>query len=261
MALLEEPALKGVDLGSTRWFDIQRELIVRRPLVKATYDRWYSLMLADAGSAPPAPGGQVVELGSGANYVKLLDPTVITSDVVPGSADMVVDAQALPFADATLRAILLTHVFHHIPQPERFLEEALRALVPGGVITMIDVAHTPFARLLFGRFHPEKYESRTEGWALDTSGPYGGANQAMTWIVFRRDAGEFARRFPGLRIECIELLPWFGYLLSGGLTRRNLIPPAVVSGIRLLDRATTALNSAFALHWHIRIRKVAGIDG
>jgi len=251
--LLEEPALNGVEIGSERWFRVQRDLILRRPLVKRTYDRWYGAMLADAATVPHP--GRILELGSGANYVKLLDPTVITSDVVPGAADMTVDAQRLPFEDGSLRAIFLTHVLHHIPDPSRFFAEAIRTLVPGGTISLIDVAHTPLARLLFGRFHPEGYDSAREGWTLDESAPLGGADQAMSWVLFRRDRALFEARFPALDVEVIELLPWFGYLLSGGLTRRNLVPGVLVPALVALDRATTLLNPAFALHWHIRIRK------
>jgi SAM-dependent methyltransferase len=253
-ALLEEPALRGIELGSARWFQVQRDLITQRPLVKRTYDTWYSAMLADAASVPSSPG-RVLELGSGANYVKLIDPSVITSDVVAGS-DMVVDGQALPFGAEELRAIFLTHVFHHVPEPERFLDEAIRTLVPGGVVAFIDVAHTPLARLLFGKFHPEAYDGSIHDWKLDPSGPYGGANQAMSWVVFVRDKARFEARFPALRVECVEFLPWFGYLISGGLTRRNLVPSAAVPVLNWLDRATTALNPLCALHWHIRIRKV-----
>ncbi|HTD33633.1 MAG TPA: hypothetical protein VK665_08245, partial [Candidatus Elarobacter sp.] len=144
---------------------------------------------------------------------------------------------------------------HHIPDPSRFFAEAIRTLVPGGTISLIDVAHTPLARLLFGRFHPEGYDSAREGWTLDESAPLGGADQAMSWVLFRRDRALFEARFPALDVEVIELLPWFGYLLSGGLTRRNLVPGVLVPALVALDRATTLLNPAFALHWHIRIRK------
>jgi len=253
--LLEEPALHGVDIGSTEWFALQRSLIEKRPLVKRAYDLWYSTMLADVATVPGGTGG-IVELGSGSNYVKSLDPSVITSDVVSGGADMVIDARSLPFKAESLRGVLLTHVFHHIPDVTQFLSEAIRTLVPGGVISLIDVTHSPLARLLFGRFHPEAYRSDREGWLLDTSGTYGGADQALSWVVFHRDRERFERQFPGLRVEVIESLPWLGYLLSGGLTRKNIIPRALVPLISTADQATTALNGLCALHWHIRIRKV-----
>jgi len=250
--LLADPAIASFELGSIKSFKAQRELILGRKLTKATYDDWYARMMADIASVREP--GALLEIGSGANYAKLVSPEIITSDVVPGASDLVVDAQNLPFDTGSLRAILLTHVFHHIPDPAAFLAEATRALVDGGVISIIDVAHTPFARLLFGRFHPEAYESKTADWALDTSQVYGGANQAMSWIVFQRDAARFRQRFPTLSIEVVEYLPWLGYMLSGGVTKRNLVPDAIVPAIRLADRASRVFDSLMSLHWHIRIR-------
>jgi SAM-dependent methyltransferase len=256
MLMFDEPSLDGVEVGSTNWFAIQQKLINERPLVLSTYSGWYQKMLSDADSAT-ADNGKILELGSGANFVKMLRPSVITSDVVPGISDLQVDAQALPFADGSLKAILLTHVFHHIPAPSLFFEEALRTLMPGGVISMIDVAHTPFARFFFKNFHPEGYNDRRSEWRLDESEPLGGANQAMSWIVFRRDIARFEREHPKLRLELVEFMPWFGYLCSGGLTRRNLVPRALVPIIRGLDSLSRLLDGAMALHWHIRIRRVA----
>lgn len=253
--LLEDPALAGIEIGSEQWFEAQRTIIASRPLVRETYDRWYSDMLRDVRSAPDFQDTRVLEIGSGAGYVKNVDPSVITSDVVGGHADMIVDAQNLPFQDASLRGILLTHVFHHIPDVTKFLAEAMRVLVPGGVVTMIDVAHTPLSRLIFGRFHPEKYDHNVTEWELDTSGTYGGANQALSWMVFVRDRALFESRFPSLTIECIEYLPWLGYMLSGGGTRRDLIPASLVPAVRALDSVFTTLNPLCALHWHIRLRK------
>jgi SAM-dependent methyltransferase len=255
--LLSEPLLDGLETGSPEWFAVQREIIDSRPLVRRTYRRWYASMLADVESSPAREGTRILEIGSGSGYVKTIDASVITSDIAPGNVDMVIDAQALPFDDCSLRGILLTHVFHHIPDVRKFLREATRTLIPGGVISMIDVAHTPLARLIFGRFHPEDYDARREQWALDPQRPLGGANQALTWIVLKRDVKHFEESFPELQLECIERLPWLGYMLSGGVTRRNLIPSPVASAISGLDRLAESLNPLCSLHWHIRIRKRA----
>lgn len=252
---LTEPTLSGVPVGSAKWFTTQRRLIAERPLVYCAYAGWYEKMLADANSTPDA-GGKILELGSGPNFVKDLDSRVITSDVVVGASDLVVDAQSIPFPEQSLRAILLTHVFHHIPDVDRFFSEAVRTLVPGGVISLVDVAHTSFARFFFKNFHPEGYEDTRTSWQLDESEPLGGANQAMSWIVFQRDADLFQARYPHLRLEVVEYLPWLAYLLSGGLTRRNLMPRAVVPVIRLLDAVSRPLDPTMALHWHIRIRRI-----
>lgn len=252
---LDEPALRGLTPESPEWFHVQRTLIDQRPLIRDAYQEWYTHMLSDARSVPAE--GRIVELGSGSNYVKSLDSTVVTSDVFAGLSDLVVDARSLPFEAESVRALLLTHVFHHIPNVEEFLEEAVRTLVPGGVISLIDVAPTPFGRFFFSRCHPEAFDAGQPSWGFDPESVKGHANQALSWIVLVRDRAEFARRFPRLMIEEIDYLPWLGYFLSGGLTRRSLLPSAATGIVRLADRASRPLDRLMALHWHIRIRKRA----
>ena len=154
--ILTHPELKDLEIGSKDWFTAQQAMIRSKPLVKRCYDLWYRKLLDDADSVPSA--GTIVELGSGSSYVKQLRPDVVTSDCAPGIADMVIDGRSLPFPDASVRAILLTHVFHHIPDVGLFLEEASRVLVPGGVIAMVDETHTPFAKFFFSKIHPEPYD-------------------------------------------------------------------------------------------------------
>ena len=152
MAFLEEPRLHGIEPGSPRFFELQRQIIQERPLMREAYEVWYQRLLEDERSVPGEPGARdLLELGSGGSYLKELCPRVITSDVVAGVADRVIDGRVLPFEDGSLRAIFLTHVFHHIPDVGAFLQEAERVLVPGGVISMIEIPHTPLARFFFNR--------------------------------------------------------------------------------------------------------------
>ena len=92
---LKEKSLQGIRPGSREFFAIQRSIISSRPLLKRCYDEWYERLLEDARSAPV--GGAIVELGSGASYLKDLEPAIITSDLLPGVAERVIDAQKLPF--------------------------------------------------------------------------------------------------------------------------------------------------------------------
>src|SRR6266480_2661019 len=105
--ILTHPGLKGLEIGTKDWFAAQRAMIQSKPLIKRCYDLWYRKLLEDADSVPS--GGTIVELGSGSSYVKTLRPEVVTSDCAPGVADMVIDGRRLPFADASVRALLLTH--------------------------------------------------------------------------------------------------------------------------------------------------------
>jgi SAM-dependent methyltransferase len=243
-------------LGSPEWFAAQRSMIRSKPLVRRCYDLWCELLLADADSVPaPWSGYPVLELGSGSSYIKEIRPDIITSDVAAGIADMVIDGRKLPFADNSLRAIFLTHVFHHIPDVERFLREASRVLVPGGVISIVDETHTPFARFFFGKVHPEPYNDRAQSWSFAEGNSMLDSNQALTWIVFDRDRARFEREFPELIFEQRRYLPWFGYLMSGGVNLRTFFPAFLTPVIDATDNFLRRFDSVFAIHWHMTIRK------
>lgn len=253
LAFLKEPQLLGLHPGSPQFFAIQKKVLLERPLMKRCYDEWYRRLLADARSAPP--GGLFVELGSGGSYLKDLEPTLVTSDVVPDVADKVIDARNLPFEDASVRALLLTHVFHHIPDVAAFLREAERVLVPGGVISMIEVAHTPFARFFFRNFHHEPYIDERVDWSFSQSDSMMDSNQALAWMVFVRDRHKYEKEFPRLRVEETGWLPWFTYLAAGGVTARYLIPGPLTPLFVGLEWLLSPLTPLCSLHWHIRIRK------
>jgi SAM-dependent methyltransferase len=254
--ILDEPSLQGIDPGTPEWFAQQRRLIEQRPLVKRCYDLWYRLQADDARNVPG--DGPVVELGSGSSYLNEYVPDLIRSDVQEGIVERVIDARDLPFEDSSVRAILMSHVFHHIPDIPRFLREAERVLVPGGVISMVDVTHTPLARFFFDRFHPEPYDDRMREWAFDQTHQMMDSNQALTWIVFDRDRKRFENEHRSLKLEERKYLPWLGYMLSGGLTRRSVIPSFLAPPLRLLEDALSFSHPLFALHWYLRLRKTGG---
>jgi SAM-dependent methyltransferase len=250
---LKEPSLAGLRPGSLQFFATQKTLILGRPLLKRAYDDWYARLLTDARSV--AAPGAIVELGSGGSYLKTLAPDVITSDVSEGVAEQVIDARNLPFADRSVGALLLTHVFHHIPDVEAFLRETQRVLVPGGVVSMIEVAHTPFAKFFFQRFHHEPYDDKQTEWRFDQGDSMMDSNQALSWIVFARDRDLFERRYPALKIETLALMPWFTYFVSGGVTMRYLIPRFFNPMLYGVEWMLTPVAPIFSLYWHIRLRK------
>jgi SAM-dependent methyltransferase len=253
--IMAEPSLVGLEVGSVEWFRVQRQIIHSRPLLRRCYNEWYRRLLSDERSVPSAHSGICLEIGSGGSYLKDFLPSLITSDVVPDVADQVIDARALPFAEATVRAVFSTHVFHHVPDPVRFLSEASRVLVSGGVISMIEVAHTPLSRLLFGKFHPEPYDPHARDWDFVQNHAMINTNQALSWIVFFRDRAKFENLFPELQLEVCEYLPWVSYLAAGGVTRKPLLPAALEPTVLWLENLLEPLSSLCALHWHIRIRK------
>lgn len=254
--LLTHPSLRGLPIGSTAWFQAQREMIRAKPLVRRCYELWYLNLLRDCDSVPEsASGGLIVELGSGSSYIKELRSDIVTSDVMHGVADMMIDGRRLPFPDSSLKALLLTHVFHHIPDVGLFLQEASRVLMPGGVVSMVDETHTLFAKFFFGKIHPEPYDDKSEGWSFPDGGSLLDSNQALTWIVFERDRQQFERRFPELVLERREYLPWLSYLLSGGVNLRSFVPGFLCPFMPAVDELLRPVDGIFAIHWHITLRK------
>jgi SAM-dependent methyltransferase len=250
--------LAGLQPGSPEFFAVQKTIILNRPLLKRCYDDWYARLLRDAKSAPQA--GVILELGSGGSYLKDLEPSIITSDVAANVADRVIDARDLPFAGNSVRALLLTHVFHHIPDVDVFLREAERVLVQDGVISMIEVAHTPFARFFFKNFHHEPYRDDCRDWAFAQNDSMMDSNQALSWMVFVRDRLEFEKRHPGWKIETLALMPWFTYFVSGGVTIRDLVPNFLNGMLVSVEHLLKPFAPVFSLHWHICLRKSNGND-
>ena len=77
----------------------------------------------------------MLELGSEAGFLRQFLPEVITSEVFePPGVRLIADACDLPFQDKSLDAIVMTNVFHHLPDVGRFILEAGRCVRPGGKI-------------------------------------------------------------------------------------------------------------------------------
>ncbi|MFQ5416702.1 MAG: class I SAM-dependent methyltransferase, partial [Myxococcota bacterium] len=200
---------------------LRRTILHAKPFLRRLYSEWYEELRA----AVPDGDGRVLELGSGGGFLGEFLPNAIRSDVfpVPGLS-VVLDGRALPFRDASLRAIVMTEVLHHIPDPEAFLREASRCVRPGGSVAMVEPWVTPWARFVWGRLHHEPFEPAAASWRIPESGPLSGANGALPWILFERDRGRFEERLPDWEIVSIRLDLPFRYLVSGGVSLRSLMP-------------------------------------
>ncbi len=58
----------------------------------------------------------MLEVGSGGGFLRELFPPLLSSEIVAWQGvSLVADAHALPFPAGGLRAIVMTNVFHHLP--------------------------------------------------------------------------------------------------------------------------------------------------
>src|SRR6185312_9114426 len=111
-SLLAHPLTKGLDLDDPQTTDLRLRIVKSKPFLRRIYDDWYTSIRA---GIPPGEGS-ILELGSGAGYFQQFVPEAIQSEVfLCRNVDLVTDARRLPFADGGLKAIVMTDVFHHIP--------------------------------------------------------------------------------------------------------------------------------------------------
>ncbi len=220
--LLKEPMAEESDVDSVETTINRWNIIRRKPFLKNIYQEWYQMIAKDL-----PPGREpVLEIGSGAGFLRDYVPGLITSDILGlPSVDHVLDAcHFWPFSDASLRGVSMINVLHHLPDPAGFFAQTSRCLKEGGVLTMIEPWVTSWSSFVYRRLHSEPFIPEASSWEFASSGPLSGANGALPWIIFERDSERFVADFPALRVCKIELLMPFRYLASGGVSMRALAP-------------------------------------
>jgi SAM-dependent methyltransferase len=221
--LLAHPATRDLNIDDPSTTDRRRCIVRENKFLWRIYDEWYQIISACIPQGP----GSVLELGSGAGFFPQYCPGVITSEVfLCSDIQVVLDARQLPLSSGSLKAIAMVDVFHHIPDSRAFLKEAHRCLRPGGCIAMIEPWVSTWSRLIYRHLHHEPFEPNANDWAFPRAGPLSGANGALPWIVFQRDRLDLAREFPDLEITSIRPFMPFRYLVSGGVSMRQLMPEA-----------------------------------
>jgi SAM-dependent methyltransferase len=231
---LNHPLTRGLDLDSPETTLVRFRLIKQKSFLRKFYQDCY---ISIAHSLASDIGGPILELGSGGGFIKEQIPQCITSEIlqVPG-VDIILDGQKLPLGDATLAAIVMFDVFHHVPRVRLFLREAARCVKPGGVVVMFEPWNTPWSRLIYQYFHHETFDPEYRRWGFSKGAPLSGANSALPWMVFERDRDIFEREFPEWEIEGIQLQAPFRYLLSGGVAYRSLVPGQLYNVSKKIER-------------------------
>jgi SAM-dependent methyltransferase len=229
-----------------------REIILHKPFLKKIYEEWYDLFIK---SAKKLPSGTLLEIGSGGGFFKEVFPEVITSDIQEiASCDKCLSAESLPFGKEEISGIFMINVLHHIPNPAAFLSEAQRTLKNGGEIIMVEPANSLWGRWIYKNFHHEPFEPQG-GWTIPSTGPLSGANGALPWIIFERDAQEFHKKFPGLKIESVKYHTPLCYLLSGGVSRKALVPMWSWNLFKGIEYMLTKITKHASMFQTIRIVK------
>jgi hypothetical protein len=120
---------------------------------------------------------------------------------------------------------------------------------------MVEPWVSPWSSLIYRKLHYEPFIPEAAEWTFDSSGPLSGANLALPWMIFDRDREEFELRFPDLRVSKIRRMMPFLYILSGGVSMRNLVPNCSYSLFQGMEQALEPLMKHLAMFAHIVVAK------
>ena len=191
---MREQDLKTVDINGDERIRAHRSILARKKMLRDVFHENFKLMKS-LSSKHLNNDGTSLELGSGATSIKSVLPNVITSDVVHSEFnDRRIDAMDMDISDNDLSVIYAQNVFHHIPAPEKSLSEPDRIQKQGGGIILIEPFCGALAAFIYSKFITEEiFDKKQVGWSSDHKGPMLGENQALSYIVFKRDRDIFEK--------------------------------------------------------------------
>jgi SAM-dependent methyltransferase len=256
---LYEPKLKNVRVDDPNLLLLHSSILKEKPMLRETFSYFYRKMLSISDQFIKS-GGLEIELGSWAGFFKDINPSVLTSDIrYSPNYDLILDAQKMDLKDSSVRCIYAINVFHHLPDPVQFFKELERVLVAGGGCILIEPHGGAASAALHKRLHKDEYfDPDSPGWEnYQVRGPFSGANQALSHIVFSRDLDWFNREF-GSNLALVHreyCTNGLRYLLSGGLNFRQLVPNFISPIVPFIEWLISPLARFWSFHEIIVIQR------
>lgn len=227
----------------------------RKKILREVYFGWYREIIAEL-----TPGnGKILEIGSGIGNFKEYNPGVVASDIVDNDGlDIRFDAHFMPFCDNSIANIVMIDVLHHLSNPVRFLNEALRVLKKEGRILLFEPYPTPVSSIVYRLFHREPFNPDVDFFgenSIKKKDPWE-ANQAAAFVLFFKQEGKFRETF-GQRLHLVKkkLLSCILYPLSGGFEHKQLLPDFMIPVLKALETICTPLRALLAFRCFIILEK------
>lgn len=245
-ALVSPPLTDELRARTLERFERHRQVWGQNRALRALNAQLYARV---AQELPARALGRWVELGSGPGFARETIADLELTDLVRAPwHDGEVSAEAMPFDDGSIGALVLFDVLHHLPSPRGFFGEATRVLARGGRVVMCEPYISLVSYPVYKFFHDEPLDLADDPLALvaggDARDPFD-ANQAIPTVLFGRERAAFAQAFPALAIKSVRYMSGFSCPASGGFSHRPFLPWPLWS---LLHRIDGILPSAL-MRW------------
>jgi hypothetical protein len=106
---------------------------------------------------------------------------------------------------------------------------------------MLEPYCSAVSTIAYRRMHHERLDLDADGFAASEQTDPLDANIAQTTLAFYRQRDELGQRWPELPVVEDRLLSLFVYPLSGGFSKRPLVPTAAYRPLAALERVLSPL--------------------
>lgn len=254
LRFLQLPYMNKVkDLDDPKVTIIRMKVIQENVFLKNLYADFYTIFKDSLKDLPK--GRKLIELGSGGGFIKKVIPDVVTSDVMKlPNIDSQFSAANMPFKNKSIDRFFMLNVIHHIHDTIMFFKEIDRCLKKNGKLIAIEPANTLWSRFIYQHFHHEEFNSRG-GWTLKSKKALSDANGALPWIIFIRERKKFEKLFPRLKIRRIIPHTPIRYLVSGGVSYRQLLPSWMYTAVKSIEELAAPLSKYTGMFYTVEIEK------
>jgi SAM-dependent methyltransferase len=229
-----------------------------KSVLRLIYNDFYKLIAEHLANIA---NGYVVELGSGIGKIKYIIPHCIRTDLFLNEwIDKKENAYKLSFSNNSVSDLILFDVFHHLRYPGTVLKEFHRVLLPKGrVIIFEPCINSLLGFVVFSLFHHEPLgiKESIQWTAPDELDPdiidYYAAQSNSSRIFFNQ---EFKNNLSQWNVKRKDRFSAISYVLSGGYSKPQLYPTAVLSMIRVLDKICDVLPALFATRLLVVLEKI-----
>jgi len=182
-------------------------------------------MVCAAVARCPGPlhnSGSSWNWSSGGQLFERPGAVIVTSDVVENVADRVIERATFAIAVPFRAGFAFDSFFIIFRMRRRLFQGSGRVLVPGGGYFDDRSRSHAVGQVFFSDFSSRPLRGRPPGMVLRPNDSMMDANQALSWMVFVRDAPNLRSRQPAWKIEGDVILPWLTFPVRG-VTARCLI--------------------------------------
>ncbi|MBX9742861.1 MAG: class I SAM-dependent methyltransferase [Chthoniobacterales bacterium] len=256
---LKDSRLINVNYDGEDRIRIHNEILCQKKMMQGVFEDFYQLCVTMADKYF-CNEGEELEIGSGVSFFKKIRPNLITSDIINAPhLNIILDAQNMSqIKDSSLRSIYAINVFHHFSDPRQFFSELLRVLKPGGGCVLVEPFYGLIAKKFYSNVHQsEHFNPFQKEWeSTSDMGIMSNANQALSYIVFKRDREIFEKEYPTLNIvESNLLYNYLRYFFSGGINFKQLLPNISIPILKMCESLLRPFAHYTALHHIIAIKK------